>query len=88
MKVVAMGSRGSRKDFVDLFFYLKGGASLDGVLSLLTRRFQDVDYNTYHLLKSLVYFADAEEEPMPRMIRPVTWDEVKEFLVAEVRRLS
>lgn len=88
MKVVAIGGRGSGRDFVDLFFYLKGGASLDGVFSLLTRRFQDVDFNTYHLLKSLVYFADAEEEPMPRMIRPVTWDEVKDFLVAEVRRLS
>ena len=88
MKVVAIGGRGSRKDFVDLFFYLKSGGTLEGVITLLHRRFQGVDYNTYHLLKSLVYFADAEEEPMPRMIRPAEWQTIKEFLVAEVRRLS
>jgi hypothetical protein len=88
MKVIAVGGRGSRKDFVDLFFYLKGGGTLAGVLSLVDQRYQEVDFNTYHLLKSLVYFRDAEEEPMPKMIKPVAWDAVKELLIAEVRRLS
>ena len=88
MKVVAIGGRGSRKDFVDLFFYLKRGGTLAGVLSLLDQRYQGLDFNTYHLLKSLVYFADAEEEPMPQMIKPAEWDAVKEFMIAEVRRLS
>jgi hypothetical protein len=88
MKVIAIGGRGSRKDFVDLFFYLKGRGTLEGVLSLLSQRFQGVDHNTYHLLKSLVYFVDAEEEPMPEMIRWAEWDTVKKFLIEEVRRLS
>jgi hypothetical protein len=47
-----------------------------------------VDYNEYHLLKSLVYFEDAEAEPMPRMLRDVSWDEVKNTIIAEVRRIS
>lgn len=88
MKVIAIGGRGSRKDFVDLFFYLKSGGTLAGVLSLVDRRYQEVDFNTYHLLKSLVYFTDAEEEPMPQMIKPLAWDAVKELMIAEVRRLS
>ena len=88
MKVIAIGGRGSRKDFVDFFFYLRSGGTLEGVLNLLHRRFQRVDFNTYHLLKSLVYFDDAEEEPMPEMIRPTEWQAIKEFLIAEVRRLS
>jgi hypothetical protein len=88
MKVIAIGGRGSRKDFVDLFFYLKSGGTLAGVLSLVGQRYQKVDFNTYHLLKSLVYFRDAEEEPMPRMIKPAEWTAVKELLIAEVRRLS
>ena len=58
------------------------------MITLLHRRFQGVDFNTYHLLKSLVYFADAEEEPMPRMIRPAEGRTIKEVLVAEARRLS
>ena len=38
MKVIAIGGRGSRKDFVDLFFYLRGGGTLEGVFSLIRRR--------------------------------------------------
>lgn len=87
MKVVAIGGRGSRKDFIDLFFYLQTGGTLEGVFRLLEHRFQGLDFNRYHLLKSLVFFQDAEEEPMPRMIRPVEWEAVKEALVGEARRL-
>jgi hypothetical protein len=88
MKLVAIGGRGSRKDFVDLYFYLRSGGSLESILSLLRRRFAKVDYNEYHLLKSLAYFADADAEPMPRMIRDVAWESVKGAIVAEVLRLS
>lgn len=88
MKIVAIGGRGSRKDFIDLFFYLSGGTTLAALLPLLRRRFAEVDYNEYHLLKSLVFFEDAEAEPMPRMIRDVEWDEVKERMRDEVRRLA
>ena len=88
MKAIAIGGRGSRKDFVDLYFFLQAGGSLDGILSLVRRRFQDVDYNEYHLLKSLVYFEDAESEPMPKMIRDVEWETIRGAIVAEVRRLS
>lgn len=88
MKVVAIGGRGSRKDFVDLYFYLQAGATLDGVFELLRRRFQRLDYNEYHLLKSLAYFEHAESEPMPSMIKPVEWSEVRRTIEAAVRRLS
>jgi hypothetical protein len=88
MKVVAIGGRGSRKDFVDLYFFLQTGGSLESTFDLLRRRFPKVDYNEYHLLKSLVYFEDAEAEPMPRMIRDVSWSAIKNTIVAEVKRLS
>ena len=88
MKVVAIGGRGSRKDFVDLYFYLQTGGTLTGTLAVLRERFAGIDYNEYHLLKSLVYFDDAETEPMPRMIRAASWDAIREALVSEVRALS
>lgn len=88
MKVVAIGGRASRKDFVDLYFFLRSGGGLDGVLDLVRRRFSRVDYNEYHLLKSLVYFEDAEAEPMPRMLRRVSFAEVKRTIVDEVRKLA
>ena len=88
MKVIAIGGSGSRKDFVDLFFYLRSGGSLEAVFEMLQRRFAAIDYNEYHLLKSLVFFEDAEVEPMPRMLRRVAWPEIKNTIVREVQRLS
>jgi hypothetical protein len=88
MKLIAIGGSGSRKDFVDLYFFIQSGGSLESTLELSRHRFENVDYNQYHLLKSLVYFEDAEKEPMPRMLRDVSWSTIKKSIVAEVRRLS
>jgi hypothetical protein len=88
MKLVAIGGRGSRRDFVDLYFFLRGGGSLEDVFALTRRRFRDVDFNAYHLLRSLAFFDDAESEPMPRLLRIATWADVKKTIQAEVRRLS
>jgi hypothetical protein len=54
---------------------------------VLERRFARLDYNEYHLLKSLAYFDDAEAEPMPRLIRSVEWAAIRRRIEAEVRRL-
>lgn len=88
MKVIAIGGRGSRKDFVDLYFFLKAGGSLESVFDLLRRRFRGLDYNEYHLLRSLVWFEDAETEPLPRMLRQACWPDIKAAILDEVRRLS
>lgn len=88
MKVIAIGGRGSRKDFIDLFFFLQCGGSLEAVFQMIQRRFKGIDFNQYHLLRSLVFFEDAETEPMPRLLRRVAWAEVKKTFQTEVRRLS
>lgn len=88
MKIVAAGGRGSRKDFIDLYFLMESGCSLENILELLKASHSRVEHNAYHLLKSLVYFDDAESEPMPRMIRKVQWSHVKKSITDAVRRLS
>jgi hypothetical protein len=88
MKVVAIGGRGSRKDFVDLYFYLRSGGGLDAVFEMVRRRFRAIDYNEYHLLRSLAFFEEADSEPMPRMLRRVSWPEIRRTIAAEVKRLS
>lgn len=35
-------------------------------------------------LKSLTYFDDAEKDPMPMMMSPLKWEDVKMQIVAEV----
>lgn len=88
MKIVAVGGRGSRKDFIDLYFYIQSTGSLGSVFKLLKKRFKKIEYNEYHLLKSLVYFENAEKEPMPNLIRRIKWTEVKKALIVEARRLG
>lgn len=88
MKLVAIGGRGSRKDFIDLHAYLEAGGDLEAALGFLEQRYLGVDFNRYHILKSLTWFADAETEPMPRMLRSTTWEEVKAVIVAAAQGLG
>ena len=37
-------------------------------------------------MKSLVYFADAESEAMPVMIKPLRWDDIKRQIISVARR--
>ena len=83
-----IGGRGSRRDFIDLLFYLRSGGSLEAVLEMARRRFAAIDFNEYHVLRSLTFFEDAETEPVPRMLRRVAWRDVKQTTISEVRRLS
>lgn len=39
--------------------------------------------NLYHILKSLTYFDDAEQEPMPVMRAPFNWSTCKSFFIRE-----
>lgn len=88
MKMIAIGGRGSRKDFIDLYFILQGGSSIEDILGLVRHRFTNVDYNEYHLLKSLVWFEAADLEPMPVMIRELQWTSVKKKISDAVRVIS
>lgn len=83
MKLDAVSSRGSKKDFIDLYFLLDK-RSLSSLFNIFDKKFKQIDYNKAHILKSLVYFKQAETEPMPIMIRPVKWSQVKKELVRAV----
>lgn len=87
MKLAAISSRGSRKDFIDLFFICRQGITLTSLIPLLSKKFPDANINYYHMIKSLIYFDDAEEEVSPDMLQKVDWTEVKSFFLAEQKKL-
>ncbi|MCL5034476.1 MAG: hypothetical protein M1395_05180 [Bacteroidetes bacterium] len=82
---LASGHRRSR-DFIDLYTVAQEFGLAD-LLRLFDRKYADTHYNRVHILKSLVYFDDAESEPMPDMTNQVTWEMVKEFFLSEVPKL-
>ena len=79
MKLSAITGRGSKKDFIDLYFLLKQ-QSLSQMLDLYLRKFNDG--SLFLVLKSLVYFDDADVEEMPNMLVPIKWKMVKATIVA------
>jgi len=85
MKLEAIAGRGSKKDFIDMFFLLKR-YTLEEIFTFHTRKYGTGLSNQYHLLKSLVYFADAEAEAMPVMINRLDWDDVKKQIVSCARQ--
>jgi hypothetical protein len=87
MKLAAISGRGSRKDFADLYTILQDSPSLSDYFNLLPRKYDPRRLNVYHILMSLTYSDDAEEEPMPRMLVPFDWDECKAFFVREARAI-
>lgn len=86
MKVEAVASRGARKDFVDLYFIMEEKRiSLQEILIYFSKKYSGINYNFVHIKKGLVYFAEAEKEPLPLMYKPLNWEKVKERFIKEVR---
>lgn len=86
MKLDAVSSRGSKKDFIDIFFLLKQ-FSLDELIGFFEKKYDRIQYNKLHILKSLTYFSEAEDEPLPKMLADVSWEDVKETMRSETKKL-
>lgn len=86
-KMITVSMRGSKKDFIDLYFLLKT-YTVPVLLQRVKQKYQNVEYNNQHLLKSLVYFDDAELQPMPRMHETVSWEEIKNSITQTVKSTS
>lgn len=87
MKLEAISGRGRKRGFIDLYFISKE-ISLKQALELYDQKYKALANNITHLLKSLEYFEDANEDEMPQMIEKVSWGKVKEFFTKEAIRLT
>ena len=85
MKLSAITNRGTKKDFIDLYELLNH-FPLEQIFGFYREKYTDAI--PFMALKSLTWFEDAEEDPMPFMLRDYSWDDVKEKIVAEVNRLG
>ncbi len=74
MKLSAIGNRGSKKDFYDIYFLLKE-YSLKEMFILFEQKLPNVNY--FHIIKSLTYFYDADTELNPKTLIKTNWEQVK-----------
>ncbi|MEK9179958.1 MAG: nucleotidyl transferase AbiEii/AbiGii toxin family protein [Patescibacteria group bacterium] len=83
MKILAISDRGTRRDFIDLYCLATRVKPLDKLLLDFERKFGKYDYNLHHIIASLTYFKDAEEEPIPHLYIDLEWKNVKRFFLHE-----
>jgi nucleotidyltransferase AbiEii toxin of type IV toxin-antitoxin system len=87
MKISAIASRGTRRDFIDLYSVARQ-LGLDHLLQLFQKRYAAVNYSQLHIFKSLVYFEEAEKDPLPNLLADIAWPAVRQYFQAEVPRLA
>ena len=81
MKLAAVTGRGTKKDFVDLYFLLQY-FTLTEMLDFYNKKYKDG--SEMLVLRSLTYFEDADQGRV-HMIKPLSWDTVKATLQNEVK---
>jgi predicted nucleotidyltransferase component of viral defense system len=79
MKLAAIMARGTRKDYVDLYFILQG-TTLERLFEVAAIKYALVRTFAVSAVRALTYFVDAEATPMPRMIQRAPWATVKRYL--------
>lgn len=86
MKINAIILRGSRKDFIDVYFIMKNlKIKSDDAIKLFVKKFGE--YNELVIRKALLYFEDAEKEPEIPIFKKVSWDSIKNFFIREFARI-
>lgn len=89
MKLGAIAGRNNKKDFIDLYIYLLNDKKdLNYLFRQMDNKFRGFKYDHYHILKSLVYFVEANSDPDPKMLIDFDWEKTKKFFRAGVKKLE
>ncbi len=84
MKIIAISDRGTRRDFMDMYFLLKE-FSLKEIFSFVKKKYPN--FNIYVGLRGLTYFVDAEKDRQRRLYlrRVVSWSTIKKSLIENTK---
>ncbi len=86
MKMSAICSRSTNKDYVDLYFILKD-LNLENILENVKIKYPTLDINV--ILKSLVYFEDIELEPLMMYLeKDLEFKILEKFLIQKVKEYT
>ena len=81
MKINAIEGRGTKKDFIDMYFLLQH-YTLKDILTFYAKKYPE--NSQFRALMSLSYYEDAENELMPKMFSHVEWEDIKCFISEKV----
>jgi|SRR5919109_872809 predicted nucleotidyltransferase component of viral defense system len=87
MKLDALLSRASRKDFYDLYFICQK-MPLKRLLKLAPKKYPSVRDFEVQVAKRLVFFENAELQPDPPLLELVTWQTVKDYFILQAKKIG
>ncbi len=88
MKLIAISQRGTKKDFFDLYYICNHfDITLEETLNLLKKKYDKNKINYSHIIQSLSYFEDAEDENLPKVFIKYNWEEIKKYYVLEQKKI-
>lgn len=88
MKIIAISQRGKKRDFVDLYWHIKNRENLPAVMRRLPEQYATVAHNYHHIVKSLMYFEDADHDPMPELLFKAEWRAIKAYFRREIPKIA
>lgn len=88
MKIIAISQRGRKRDFVDLFWCVQNCESLVSIIKKLPGQYPKIAHNYHHILESLMYFEDAEADPMPKLFFKADWKTIKSYFRREIPKIA
>lgn len=81
MKVAAIGGRGAKKDFFDLYNIMnKENISVKEIAEAVVEKF-GMNVNYVNMIMGLSYFDDAEDEILPETFVKYDWNEIKKYFI-------
>src|SRR3990167_11162025 len=87
MKLAAIIQRGTRRDFIDIYFLLNF-YTLGELINFAIKKYPG--YQQMLILRALIYLEDAEKEKYPRPIKVLdpdfSWEKAKKKIFAEVKQ--
>lgn len=84
MKIIAISQRGRKRDFFDLYWCANNIEPIEDIIKRLKIQYPSVAHDYHHILKALIYFEDAEQDPEPEIYFDADWEKVKKFFIKEI----
>jgi hypothetical protein len=87
MNIIAISQRGTKRDFVDMYFILQN-IPFYKVAEHMVQRFGKERVNPILIGKALTYFADADSNPEPEYLKKVKWEKIRTFFKQHAKQFT
>jgi len=88
MKIIAISQRGKKRDFFDLYWYVTHREPLIDIINRVAVQYPNLEHNYHHIIKSLIFFEEADEDPDPQIFFDATWEKVKQYFLKIVPEVA